>query len=176
MRRIAFALATVFVAAAPLLVPTPAAHATGACVGTGSMSLGSGLPALTQPPASVGFSLALNTGVCARTTGTATTPGAFLYASGAMSGWCSLFSGTGTTTDGERFAFVGAGDLIVFTGGVAGAVVTTPPASCGSDLFVITGAAATSHCTTKSKGSTPVPVGSSTLSVATKVCVPGALL
>src|SRR5688500_6034488 len=175
MRRIASAAAAVFVAGV-LFVPTPTAHATGACIGTGSMSLSSGLPALTQSPGSVGFALALNTGLCARTTGTATTPGAFLYASGVLSGWCNLFSGTGITDWGERFALVGVGDLIVFTGGVTGVVAMTPPASCGSNLFVITGATVMSHCTTKSKGSTQVPVGSSTLSVATKVCVPGALL
>ena len=192
MRRPLAVLAAVaaLVGALTLLSPTPPAQAVphDVCTGFGQASFSSPFVYPTQPtggihPHSAGFSLSLP--ACAPSFGS-------LTASGVIHGWCSLFTGTGTTNFGDRFAVVGIGETFILTGQVTGFVVLTPDVIGGHDCFtgasswLARGVAVRSSCNVvdvEPTASIPIPVTSTSvpdfahvstsghLPVFTKVCV-----
>src|SRR5687768_1453519 len=138
MRRTALVVAGALFVCAVTLIPAPSVRATGVCAGSGSMSTGAPMfypvtplnpPTVRQPvTTSFGFSLVNLGGTCVNTTGAVTTQKGF-SATGTLSGWCGLLSGAGAeSSTGERFAFVSAGGVVVFTGAVVGLALITDTA------------------------------------------------
>jgi hypothetical protein len=163
MRRllVTFLSAVVFAHAAATLLPASPASAAGACAGVGTMTVTPGLlsPVVTSPaPLGVtvtgstvaAFMMTLFPGTCVHEPG-GTTPN--VNASGLVSGWCGLTSGTGTL-NGGRFSWIGVGGLMVMTGDMTGVATMTPGPgqneSCGmpsgATSFIVAGAGLTLHC------------------------------
>jgi hypothetical protein len=194
MRRPLAVLAAVaaLVGALTLLSPTPPAQAVphDVCTGLGLASFSSPFVYPTQPtggihPHSAAFSLSLSVGLCLPSSTT-------LHAFGNIHGWCSLFTGTGTTSVGDRFAVIGIGETFILTGQVTGFVVLTPDVIGGHECFtgasswLARGVAVRSSCNVvdvEPTASIPIPVTSTSvpdfahvstsghLPVFTKVCV-----
>lgn len=171
MRQRLAALVSVLTLALGAFGAAPPAGSNEACAGQGIAVTGAPLTypvtATSAPQVTVrqpriatwGFSTTL--GTCAPDLAKA------LSATGLVSGWCGLSSGTGTTGNGIRFAWVGVGGVLAFTGGLVGVAQVTPNAlanqSChtGATSFLVAFATAKVGCgTTKSKGlvDSPVPV------------------
>lgn len=194
----------------PWLVVPPSASATGTCVGlTGVAATGaplfypvtvdSTIPQITVgAPTTTSFSANFAVGgACVQTSGT-TTSFPPLEVLGIVSGWCGHFSGTGTTPDGYRLAWINVGDRFVMTGEFVGVTAAFFPdflqgddcLTVGADSFFVWGNAGLKvHCLTKSKGATTIPmpttsltpvsavsVSTSSWEYGTKVCAPTALL
>ena len=96
------------------------------------------------------FSMNLSPGVCFETGGTIGS----LTANGLMSGWCGLSSGDGVTNSGGRFAWIGAGGLLVMTGALNGMLNLVPDTlaghSChnnaGASQFIVAMGGLRLHC------------------------------
>lgn len=100
--------------------------------------------------------------------------GTGLSATGRISGWCGHHFGEGATADNYRFAFVGVGAVLIFTGGLVGAMALLPDVtqgeSCltGADNFILSPlpAVVKEFCDTFTKrtmfGVVPVPFTLST--------------
>lgn len=158
----------------------PASAHTGVCAGSGTLTTSAPFLYLT-PTDFLGLAHATTTlfGLSFLTLGECqpAKPGG-LTATGAMSGWCDLSSGEGTTGDGHRFAFLGAGSFLIFTGELVGVVNAIPNAiageNClqpGADQFLVTGVATLVHCTiTKGKGLTDMSMLFLGWHVWTKAC------
>ena len=179
-RRLAMLLSATLVAGiAAVLVPaSPASAGVHVCGGVGGATLGQGLTypvtvstdlpphpvhvlAIRQPRTTTfnfGFT---QIGACVNTnapTVKSTLTGTGVTASGTVSGWCGLSSGTGTVTLGPssgRFAWIGIGGTLVTTGAVVGVVAAIPDTlagqSCnrelGANQFTVAGGAvAFDHC------------------------------
>jgi hypothetical protein len=157
-----------------VLAAAPPARATDVCTGQGTAQTGTPL----TYPVTASSGPARITVRQGRTTswGFASTPGLALCApnlakslsaGGVMYGWCGLSFGSGATSNGSRFAWVGVGGTMVFTGGLVGTASVQPDVlaneSCmtGADRFLVHYAVAKAGCSlTKSKGlvDSPVPV------------------
>ena len=150
-------LAALLATATGFLAPSPAFAHTEVCVGQGWMNTAPPLyypifgPAGTGDP---GLFMGGLTGVCST--------GGGLGVAGSLSGWCGLFTGSGTVND-HRFNHVLAGSMWIlyaqplvtplgpgdgrFVVGLANVVpdaFQTPPQSCatGATWFLFTGAVA----------------------------------
>lgn len=205
-RRLATLLSAALVASGvAILTPAQPAAATGVCVqASGSVHMAASLrytvtvttPAYIDVNGAVttAFSAGFSVGACINTTGTTTTVKT-LSATGTISGWCNLSSGSGVTADGHRFAWLGVGTTLVFTGDLVGMASITPNAlvgqSCntGASAFLASGIFVKHHCLVKSKGLTTVDLPETwTLPLPffhiytrdwhfwTKICVPGVIL
>ena len=187
-RRLAMLLSATLVAGiAAVLVPaSPASAGVHVCAGTGTAALTQGLtypvtvgaaapPAVplppnphpvhvtvTQQPRTTGFSFTLGVGTCVNSNVPTVKPPP-VTATGTVSGWCGLSSGTGSLLLGTnpRFAWIGIGGLLVITGGVAGVVNAIPNTlagqSCnnsiaGANSFLVQGlVVAYDHCNPATK-------------------------
>lgn len=141
MRRRLLLLVAVFVAAGTLVLLASPARAVPAnvCAGTGKLFTGPLVHLVTislavppsavtvTQPRTVGFALTLFTGTCAPDLTKVFT------ATGTLNGWCGLVSGAGATANGQRFAFVGIGTALVFTGEVTGMMTWTANATKGEN-------------------------------------------
>lgn len=127
------------------------ASAAWVCTGEGTAATNSPVfyPGLGPTPDN-GFVFALEFGLCAHS-GTGTT-GKTVTATGVFLGWCGLSSGLGTLGQGDLFAWIGVGGILVLTGHIAGVVDALPDLvngeSCitGADRFVIAGAILLPNC------------------------------
>ena len=87
-----------------------------------------------------------------------------LSASGTVHGWCGLSSGSGVTSAGTSFGWVGVGGTLVLSGGLSGAVNAVPNVvlgdlcSTGADDFVINGAVVNHSCKAASLPPVSVPM------------------
>lgn len=139
-------LVAAMVGALCLSAATPVSAAQEVCAGQGNASVGSGLfyPGL-GPAKNTSFGFSLDIGACSTS--------ANLTASGSISGplggaHCGLSTGSGTANGHHSFSYIGAGSLLVITGGAVGVVNATPNALVGSSCttgatqFLVTGAAA----------------------------------
>lgn len=183
MRRQAaiFFLAAAMSATAFMAVPSTA-HAVAVCVGQGVLQSGPMYHhvIVTTPPFSpttgvrvtapvtTGFGASIVLGTCA---GVTTTPSPqltldTLFLAGIKSGWCGQSTGMGVTNHGRGFAWVEVGSKMVFTGAMVGLVSAYFPnvlagQSCltGATEFIMGWSVfAESHCFTKSKTSTTLPI------------------
>ena len=122
--------------------PRASAHED-ACVVYGTLTTNSPLFMVGGPVVGVPFSITVTTGSCAFQS---------FAAAGTWSGYCAWAVGQGTATGGHRFRFTMDTSLVmVFSGGVTGAVRTTPDAgeNCifGADRFLATGSVTLTHAT-----------------------------
>lgn len=169
MRRPALLVLVLVLVLSILVVAPTAAKATsdGVCTGWGTMVTANPITfASVTPttPANTAWSFAFNVGTCVDTS--LTFP--FLTATGVFTGWCDLSSGYGVTSNGHRFAFVGVGPRLFFTGEVVGEIPFLPDPliagnSCASGakyFFVGHGATLLWNCkVTKNKGTQPTMLG-----------------
>ena len=117
------------------------------CAGIGTMSVGARMVYTGLGPAvDAAWAMSWSVGVCAGLTPIATM-------TGAITGWCDYATGTGVTYGGHQFAFLVAGQKIVFTGGVTGEANFIPDEingqSCfppGAVAFFVNGAAVFHEC------------------------------
>jgi hypothetical protein len=160
-RRLALLLAAASIATVGMLAPTsPASADEDVCVGTGTAtltptgSLGFGYPVnagnatTTSPhvlhPHSAGFSFTYTAGACVVK--------ASLTATGSVTGYCGLSSGSGSTTNGHSFSFNSVGTVLVLTGDLTGVTSALPDpthsGSCTNETatrFLITGVGVKTH-------------------------------
>ena len=192
-RRLAMLLSAALVATViGVFAPASPASATGVCVGAlGTATVTGG--ALSYPVVAGTFGVQVRQPVNATfnvnfpaATGTcvnSNTPGFLkgLTAAGTVSGWCGHSSGSGSTADGYRFAWVSAGSILVLTGGLTGIVNAIPDTlnghSCnaakpgGASAFIVSGVVLKLHCNvSKTKVTTPLPIPATLTTV-----VPGVL-
>ena len=152
-RRIAVFLSALLAAGTlAVLAPQPAG-AIEVCAGQGTAFTGAPLtyPGLSTS-AQTTFAFVFTIGACPHIpSGTTFKP---LTATGSVLGWCGLSSGAGITGNGDLFAWVGVGGLLIMTGHAGGLVHATPDIlageSCisGADAFIITVAVVLLNCTT----------------------------
>ena len=154
-RRIAAFLATML-AAGGLMVFANAqpANAVWICAGQGTAATGQpvfypGLNPATNPPNTFTFLFSL--GACAHLPSGTTNK--TIAATGEFLGWCGLSSGLGNLAQGDLFAWIGIGSMLVLTGHIVGLVNATPDVlageSCvtGADRFLVTGFVVLLNCT-----------------------------
>lgn len=166
--------------------PAQAVPVHDACVGAGSATLGSplgyplGTTAGTFSSAhSSNFTFHFNTAsVCAL-------GGPALSATGTVHGWCGLSTGTGVTSTGGTFMWVGLGGTLVVTGQIVGLVNAVPDTLAGSSCanhsasrFLVNGLGLQQSCSVVNTSvGTTVPLGGSgqplhgSLPVSVSVCV-----
>ena len=150
-RLAAFVAAVSAVSGLSVFAPARPAAAVWVCAGQGTAVTGSPVyyPGLGPTPLNT-FVFALGLGVCAHSSSGTTDK--TVTASGIFLGWCGLSSGLGNLGQGDLFAWIGVGGMLVVTGHVVGVVNAGPDLasgeSCttGADRFLVVGGLVLPNC------------------------------
>lgn len=130
MRRLLLSFAASALLLSGVVAPRPADAADGVCLGQGTMFTSEWITSFAvtpNAPANANWAFTFSLGVCADTD--VTLP--FFASTGVFTGWCDFASGYGITNTGHRFAFIGIGPRLLFTGEVVGEVPFWPDVFAG---------------------------------------------